>query len=63
MGRASRRGPSSGHGVGARSRFRFTLAVAWAGSQRRLNFAQILAKVVVRMPTLEPRSYPFRLFM
>lgn len=38
-------------------------AVAWAGSQRRLNFAQILAMVVVRMPTLEPRSYPFRLFM
>lgn len=36
-------------------------AVAWAGSQRRLNFAQILAKVVVRMPTLEPRSYQFRL--
>lgn len=28
-----------------------------------LNFAQTLAKVVVRMPTLEPRSYPFRLFM
>lgn len=38
-------------------------AVAWAGSQRRLNFVQILAKVVVRMLTLEPRSYPFRLFM
>ena len=31
--------------------------VAWAGSQRRLNFVQILAKVVVRMLTLEPRSY------
>lgn len=28
-----------------------------------LSFAQILAKVVARMPTLEPRSYPFRLFM
>ena len=28
-----------------------------------LNFAQTLAKVVIRMPKLEPRSYPFRLFM
>lgn len=28
-----------------------------------LNFAQTLAKVVVRMPKLEARSYPFRLFM
>lgn len=28
-----------------------------------LNFAQILAKVVKRMPNLEPRSYAFRHFM
>lgn len=27
------------------------------------NFAQTLAEVVVRMPTPEPRPYPFRLFM
>lgn len=28
-----------------------------------LSFAQMLAKVVKRMPRLEPRSYAFRLFM
>jgi argonaute-like protein implicated in RNA metabolism and viral defense len=28
-----------------------------------LSFAQTLAKVVKRMPRLEPRSYAFRLFM
>jgi hypothetical protein len=28
-----------------------------------LNFAQILAKVVKRMPTLEARSYAFRQVM
>ena len=28
-----------------------------------LNFAGILATIVKRMPKLEPRSYPVRLFM